>query len=43
MNLPTMARQLPLRLAAGRYVLNSGLSKWKADEASQVRAEDGAA
>lgn len=32
MNLRRKARQLPLRLAAGSYVLNSGLSKWNADE-----------
>ncbi len=26
-------RRLPLRLAAGAYILNSGLSKWNADQA----------
>jgi uncharacterized membrane protein YphA (DoxX/SURF4 family) len=32
MNLRKKAWQLPLRLAAGSYVVNSGLSKWDADE-----------
>jgi uncharacterized membrane protein YphA (DoxX/SURF4 family) len=32
MNLLRKAWQLPLRLAAGSYVVNSGLSKWDADE-----------
>ena len=32
MNLRKSARQLPLRLAAGGFLLNSGLSKWGADE-----------
>jgi hypothetical protein len=32
MNLHRMVRQLPLRLAAGIFVINSGLSKWGADE-----------
>ncbi|HYL50435.1 MAG TPA: hypothetical protein VEZ15_00550, partial [Acidimicrobiia bacterium] len=27
-------RRLPLRLAAGAYILNSGLSKWNADQAT---------
>ena len=33
-------RQLPLRLAAGSYMLHSGLSKWNADEttAKQLQA-----
>jgi hypothetical protein len=31
-NLRKKVRQLPLRLSAGGYVLNSGLSKWNADE-----------
>ena len=34
MNLRRKAWQLPVRLAAGSYVLNSGLSKWGADEAT---------
>jgi hypothetical protein len=33
MTLRDKAWQLPLRLAAGAFVLNSGLSKWEADEA----------
>jgi hypothetical protein len=32
MNLRKKARQLPLRLAAGSFVINSGLSMWGADE-----------
>jgi uncharacterized membrane protein YphA (DoxX/SURF4 family) len=32
MNLRKRARQLPLRLAAGSFVINSGLSMWGADE-----------
>ncbi|HWR47943.1 MAG TPA: hypothetical protein VN327_10100 [Pseudonocardiaceae bacterium] len=32
MNLRRTARQLPLRLAAGSFLINSGLSKWGADE-----------
>ena len=34
MDLRKKARQLPLRLSAGSYVLHSGLSKWNADEAT---------
>ena len=34
MGLRKIARQFPLRLSAGSYVLNSGLSKWNADEAT---------
>ncbi|MGH3775294.1 MAG: hypothetical protein ACRDRR_06095 [Pseudonocardiaceae bacterium] len=34
MDLRRKAWQLPLRLAAGSYVVNSGLSKWDADEVS---------
>jgi uncharacterized membrane protein YphA (DoxX/SURF4 family) len=32
MNLRRKAWQLPVRLAAGSYLINSGLSKWGADE-----------
>ena len=32
MNFSVMARRLPARLAAGAFVLNSGLGKWNADE-----------
>jgi len=32
MNLRRTAWQLPLRLAAGSYLVNSGLSKWGADD-----------
>ena len=32
MNARKKVRQLPLRLSAGGYILNSGLSKWNADE-----------
>jgi hypothetical protein len=32
MNVRKKVRQLPLRLSAGGYVVNSGLSKWNADE-----------
>jgi uncharacterized membrane protein YphA (DoxX/SURF4 family) len=40
MNLRKKARQLPTRLAVGSYILNSGLSKWNADEttAKQLQA-----
>lgn len=40
MNVRKKVRQLPLRLAAGSYMLNSGLSKWNADEvtAKQLQA-----
>ena len=34
MSLRRKAWQLPLRLAAGRFVVNSGLSKWGSDEAT---------
>ena len=37
MNLHTIARRLPLRLAAGSYVLNSGLSTWDADDVLEGR------
>lgn len=43
MDLRRKARQLPLRLAAGSYVLNSGLSKWNADEATAKQLEGFAA
>ena len=39
MDLRKKARQLPLRLAAGSYVLNSGLSKWNADEVTAKQLE----
>jgi DoxX len=32
MNVRKRIRQLPVRLAVGSYVINSGLSKWNADE-----------
>lgn len=32
MNISAMARRLPGRLATGAFILNSGLSKWSADE-----------
>lgn len=34
MNISAMARRLPGRLATGAFILNSGLSKWSADEES---------
>lgn len=40
MNLRTIARQLPLRFAAGSYVLNSGLSKWDADDVTAKQLQD---
>jgi hypothetical protein len=43
MNLRRMARQLPLRLAAGSFVISSGLSKWSADEATAQHLEGFAA
>jgi uncharacterized membrane protein YphA (DoxX/SURF4 family) len=43
MNLRKKVRQLPLRLAAGSYVLNSGLSKWGADETTAKQLEGFAA
>jgi uncharacterized membrane protein YphA (DoxX/SURF4 family) len=43
MNLRKMVRQLPLRLAAGSFVINSGLSKWGADEESARHLEEFAA
>ena len=36
MNLPVKARDLPVRLATGAYVLHAGLEKWHADD---TRAE----
>jgi hypothetical protein len=32
MRLPVKARHLPQRIAAGAFILNSGVSKWSADE-----------
>jgi hypothetical protein len=32
MRLPVRARHLPGRIAAGAFILNSGLGKWSADE-----------
>ena len=32
MNVRKRIRQLPVRLAVGSYMVNSGLSKWNADE-----------
>src|SRR2546423_11082160 len=43
MDLRRKARQLPLRLAAGGYVLNSGLSKWNADDETAKQLEGFAA
>jgi hypothetical protein len=39
MNLRRKTRQLPLRLAAGSFLLNSGLSKWDADETTAKHLE----
>ena len=36
MNLPVKARDIPVRLATGAYVLHAGLEKWHADD---IRAE----
>jgi hypothetical protein len=35
--LTVLARQLPERLAAGTFILNSGLVKWSADEETAAR------
>jgi len=43
MNLRKKVRQLPMRLAAGSYVINSGLSKWNADETTAKQLKDFAA
>jgi hypothetical protein len=43
MNLRKKARQLPLRLAAGSFVISSGLSMWGADEATAKHLEGFAA
>jgi uncharacterized membrane protein YphA (DoxX/SURF4 family) len=32
MALPIAARHIPVRLAAGAYILNSGLGKWRVEE-----------
>ena len=37
MGFARLARQLPARAAAGGFILNSGLSKWQADEETAVR------
>ena len=34
---PAKARRLPGRLAAGAFILNSGLGKWSADEQTAAR------
>jgi len=34
MGLPVKLRHLPQRMAAGAFILNSGISKWSADEAT---------
>ena len=34
MRLPMKARHLPQRIAAGAFILNSGIGKWSADEAA---------
>jgi hypothetical protein len=38
-NLRRKVRELPLRLAAGSYVLNAGLSMWNADETTAKQLE----
>ena len=43
MNLRTTLGQLPLRLVTGSYFLNSGLSKWNADEDTAKHLEHFAA
>ena len=43
MNLRRNVRQLPLRLAAGTFIINSGLSKWGTDEATAQHLEGFAA
>ncbi|MDT7716324.1 MAG: hypothetical protein QOH09_2316 [Pseudonocardiales bacterium] len=43
MNLRRNVRQLPLRLAAGTFIINSGLSKWGADEVTAQHLEGFAA
>ena len=43
MNLRRNVRQLPLRLAAGTFIINSGLSKWDTDEATAQHLEGFAA
>lgn len=43
MNLRTTLGQLPLRLVTGSYILNSGLSKWNADEDTAKHLEHFAA
>jgi non-ribosomal peptide synthetase component F len=37
MGFARLARQLPARVAAGGFILNSGLSKWQADEQAATR------
>ena len=37
MGFARLARQLPARAAAGGFILNSGLSKWQADEDTATR------
>jgi non-ribosomal peptide synthetase component F len=37
MSFAKLARQLPARMAAGGFILNSGLSKWQADEQTATR------
>jgi hypothetical protein len=37
MGFARLARQLPARVAAGGFILNSGLSKWQADEQTATR------
>lgn len=43
MNIRTTLGQLPLRLTTGSYFLNSGLSKWNADEDAAKYLENFAA
>lgn len=37
MSFAKLARQLPARAAAGGFILNSGLTKWQADEQTAAR------
>ena len=40
MGFAKLARQLPARAAAGGFLLNSGLSKWNADEETAARLHE---
>jgi uncharacterized membrane protein YphA (DoxX/SURF4 family) len=37
MGLPVKARHLPPRIAAGAFIINSGVGKWSADEETAAR------